>query len=55
MQSVFVTNTKLIASKNYFCKEFFCNIIGRDGRGGGSVCNLILDDLLCCQWESVSE
>ena len=31
MQSVFVIITKLIASKNYFCKEFFCNNFGRDG------------------------
>ena len=23
--------TKLIASKNYFCKEVFCNNFGRDG------------------------
>ena len=31
MQSVFVILTKLIASKNYFCQEFFCNNFGRDG------------------------
>ena len=31
MQSVFVIITKLIASKNYFCKEVFCNNFGRDG------------------------
>ena len=35
MQSVFVTITKLIASKNYLCKEVtlevFCNKFGRDG------------------------
>ena len=32
MQSVFVIITKLIASKNYFCKKFFCNSFGRVGR-----------------------
>ena len=32
MQSVFVEITKLIASKHYFCKEFFCNNFGRGGR-----------------------
>ena len=31
MQSVFVTITKLIALKNYLCKEFFCNNFGRNG------------------------
>ena len=31
MESVFVIITKLIASKNYFCKEVFCNNFGRDG------------------------
>ena len=31
MQSVFVIITKLIASKNYFCKEVFCNNFVRDG------------------------
>ena len=31
MQSVFVIITKLIASKNYFCKEVFCNNFDRDG------------------------
>ena len=31
MKSVFVIITKLIASKNYFCKEVFCNNFGRDG------------------------
>ena len=31
MQRVFVIITKLIASKNYFCKEVFCNNFGRDG------------------------
>ena len=31
MQSVFVIATKLIASKNYFCKEVFCNNFGCDG------------------------
>ena len=31
MQSVFVIITKVIASKNYFCKEVFCNNFGRDG------------------------
>ena len=31
MQCVFVTITKLTASKNYFCKEVFCNNFGRDG------------------------
>ena len=31
MQSVFVIVTKLIASKNYFCKEVSCNNFGRDG------------------------
>ena len=38
MPSVFVIITKLIASKNYFCKEFFCNNFVRDGMfllGGG--------------------
>ena len=33
MQSVFVIITKLIASENYFCKEFFCNNFGRGGSG----------------------
>ena len=32
MQSVFVLVTKLIASKNYFCKEVFCNNFGRVGK-----------------------
>ena len=31
MQSVFVIITKMIASKNYFYKEVFCNNFGRDG------------------------
>ena len=31
MQSAFVIITKLIASKNYFFKEVFCNNFGRDG------------------------
>ena len=31
MQSVLAIITKLIASKNYFCKEVFCNNFGRDG------------------------
>ena len=31
MQSLFVIITKLIASKNYFCKFFFCKNFGRDG------------------------
>ena len=30
MQSVFVIITKLIASKHYFCKDFFCNNFGLD-------------------------
>ena len=33
MQSVFAIITKLIASRNYFCKEVFCNNFGRDGIG----------------------
>ena len=33
MQSDFVIITKIIASKNYFCKEVFCNDFGRDGIG----------------------
>ena len=32
MQSVFVIITKLIASKNYFCKEVICNNFGSDGK-----------------------
>ena len=31
MQSAFVIITKLIASKNHFCKEVFCNHFGRAG------------------------
>ena len=31
MQSDFVIIAKLIASKNYICREFFCNNFGRDG------------------------
>ena len=38
MQSVFVIITKLIASKNYFCKEFFviilAAIVRKSGVGG---------------------
>ena len=36
MQSVFATITKLIPSKNYFCKAFFCNNFGRNGTGAES-------------------
>ena len=32
MQSAFVIITKLLASKNDFCKEVFCNNFGRDGK-----------------------
>ena len=31
MQSVFVTITKLIASKNHFFRRVFCNNFGRGG------------------------
>ena len=31
MQSVFVIITSLIASRNYFCKEVFCNNFGHAG------------------------
>ena len=31
MQNAYVIITKLIDSKKYFCKEFFCNYFGRDG------------------------
>ena len=34
MQSVFVIIIKLIASRNYFCEEVFCNNFGRDGNFG---------------------
>ena len=41
MQSVFEIITKLIASKHYFCKEFFCNNFGRIGTGINSPNNFI--------------
>ena len=34
LKSAFVIITKLIASKNIFCKAFFCNNFGRDGKTG---------------------
>ena len=45
MQSAFVIITKLIASKNYFCKEVFCNDFGRDGNRSVRLKILLYDSL----------